>query len=219
MKLNNRGMSLMELLVSIVLVGIVLTFLFQLLVDLKNETDNNNYAYNNQINRTESIYTIEQDLNKYALLGVEDKSTGRNIIINFYFKKGKDTKTAVLKTATNISTNEFGDEVKKYYLRYTSVDDIKYSWEMKGAEIDPCGSVEYYLDSVSNNYYFKMNIYLYNIVYHERNKKNKNNAVDDIEITYAGEKDDLITTNGSYLTGSTKGDKKIVTCAINRKYQ
>ena len=212
MKLNNKGMSLMELLVSIVLVGIVLTFLFQLLVDLKNETDNNNYAYNNQVNRTEAIYTIEQDLNKYALLGVEDKSTGGNIIINFYFRKGTDTKTAVLNTATSTSTNEFGIEDTKYYLRYTSVDAVKYSWEMKGADIDPCGSFNYYIDSASANYYFKMNIYLYNSVYHERNNKNKNNAVDDIEITFAGEKDDLITTNGAYLTGSTKGDKQIGIC-------
>ncbi len=212
MKLNNKGMSLMELLVSIVLVGIVLTFLFQLLVDLKNETNNNNYAYNNQVNRTEAIYTIEQDLNKYTLLGVEDKSTGENIIINFYYRKGNDTKTASLNTAITTSTNELGDEVKKYYLRYTSVDTVKYSWEMKGAEIDPCGMFSYYLDSASGNYYFKMNIYLYNSVYHERNNKDKNNAVDDIEITYAGKKDDLITTNGSYLTGSTKGDKKIGIC-------
>ena len=211
MKLNNKGMSLMELLISIVLVGIVLTFLFQLLVDLKNETDNNNYAYNNQINRTEAVYTIQKDLSKYTLLGIEDKSTGENIIINFYYRKGNDTKTAVLSTSS-ISTEVLGKTVTKNYLRYTDVSSEKYSWEMKGAEIDPCGLFNYYIDSSSKNYYFKLNIYLYNNVYHERNNKEKNNAVDDIEITYTGAKNDLITTNRAYLTGSPKRDKNIGTC-------
>lgn len=213
MKLNNKGMTLMELLISIVLVGIVLTFLFQLLVDLKGETDNNNYAYNNQVNRTEAIYTIEKDLLRYTLLGIEDASTSENFIINFYFQKGSSNKTAVLTVDKKSSLNETNVEVTKYYLRYISATGEKYSWEMKGAEIDLCGLFTYYVDSASNNYYFKMNIYLYNSTYHEGNNKNKNNAVDDIEITYAGEKKDLIIVNGDYLTGNTKTEEKIGICA------
>lgn len=214
MKLNDKGMTLMELLISIVLVGIALTFLFQLLADLKNETSNNNYAYNNQVNRTEAIYTIEQDLFSNTLIGLENKSTEDSLIINFYYKKGNATKTAVLETATNTYTDEvLKEEITKYYLRYTNVDGEKYSWEMKGAKIDPCGSFTYYLDLASNSYYFKLNIYLYNSVYHEKNNEETNNAVDDIEITYAGLKDDLVTTNGSYLTGSPKRNKPIGICA------
>lgn len=214
MKLNDKGMTLMELLISIVLVGIALTFLFQLLADLKNETSNNNYAYNNQVNRTEAIYTIEQDLFSNTLIGLEDKSTEDSLIINFYYKKENASKTAVLETATNIYTDEvLKEEITKYYLRYTNVDGEKYSWEMKGAKIDPCGSFTYYLDLASNSYYFKLNIYLYNSVYHEKNNEETNNAVDDIEITYAGLKDDLVTTNGSYLTGSPKRNKPIGICA------
>lgn len=214
MKLNDKGMTLMELLISIVLVGIALTFLFQLLADLKNETSNNNYAYNNQVNRTEAIYTIEQDLFSNTLIGLEDKSTEDSLIINFYYKKENASKTAVLETATNTYTDEvLKEEITKYYLRYTNVDGEKYSWEMKGAKIDPCGSFTYYLDLASNSYYFKLNIYLYNSVYHEKNNEETNNAVDDIEITYAGLKDDLVTTNGSYLTGSPKRNKPIGICA------
>ena len=55
--LNNKGMSLMEILVSIILISVVLVFLFELLIDLKNESKNNDYASNNQINRMEIIYT------------------------------------------------------------------------------------------------------------------------------------------------------------------
>ena len=181
-------------------------------MDLKNETDNNNYAYNNQVNRTEAIYTIEKDLLKYSLLGVEDVRVGDSITINFYYRKGSETKTAVLYTTSTTTQDALGDDITKHYLRYTDVEGQKYSWEMKGAEIDPCGFFTYYIDNSSNSYYFKLNMYLYNTVYHDRNNKDRNNAVDDIEITYSGEKGDLITTNGNYLTGNTKIEKEIGIC-------
>lgn len=212
MKLNNKGMTLMELLISIALVGLVLTFLLQMLNDLEHETDNNNYAYNNQVNRTDVVYTIEKDLQKYNLLGIEDASTNGNIIIKFHYIKNNSTTTATLTSAKNEYKDELGDTKEKYYFRYTSYSGEKYSWEMKGATIDTCGTFKYYIDNTSNSYYFRINIPLYNSVYHERNNEDKNNAVDDIEITYAGVKSDLITTNGSYLTGNKKIEKNIGTC-------
>lgn len=212
MKLNNKGMTLMELLVSIVLVGIVLVFLLQLLTDLEHETENNNYAYNNQVNRTDAIYTIEKDLQKYNLVGIEDASADGNLILKFYYISGNDTKTVTLKSDSNEYTDELGDIRTKYYLRYTSYSGEQYSWEMKGAQIDVCATFNYYVDNNSNSYYFKINIPLYNSVYHERNNKDKNNAVDDIEITYAGVKSDLNTTNGLYLTGNNEVEKQIGVC-------
>lgn len=212
MKLNKKGMTLMELLISIVLVGIVLTFLLQLLNDLENETENNNYAYNNQVNRTDVIYTVEKDLLKYTLLGVEDASSNGKIIIKFHYLKNDGVQTAILTSDTKTYNDELGDEKTKYYFRYTSYDNEKYSWEMKGATIDTCGNFTYYINSSSSNYYFKINIPLYNSTYHERNNKDKNNAVDDIEISYAGNKSDLITTNGNYLNGNSKVEKKIGNC-------
>jgi len=212
MRINCKGMTLLELLISIILVGIVLTFLFQLLIDLKGETTNNNYVYNNQLNRTEAIYTIQKDLNKYTLLGLKDSSVENSIAIEFDYIHAGETVTAVLTTDTVSATDEIGENVTKYYLRYKSADGQNYSWEMKGAEIDTCGLFTYYVDTVSNNYYFKLNIYLYNNIYHERNNKEINNAVDDIEITYAGSRADLIMTNGDYLTGNKELEKKIGSC-------
>jgi len=216
MKLNNKGMTLVELLISIALIGIVLTFLFQMLNDLHLETENNNYAYNNQINWTDTIYTIQKDLKKYTLTGIEDASTGDNIIIKFYFS-GKTT-PAILQSDYDEYTeySELGDEFevtkKKYYLRYTSFDQEEYSWEMKGAEINPCANFVYYKDNNSKYYYFKINIPIYNNPLNERNNKDRNNAVDDIEITYSNYLDDLILTNGSYLTGNAKIEKQIGYC-------
>jgi len=211
MKLNNKGMSLTELLVSIVLVGIVLVFLFQLLVDLESEVENNDYAFHNQVNKTEAIYTIQSDLEEYTLLGVEDISSSENIAINFHFQKGLDIKTAILSTSSSTEDTILGDTITTYYLKYINVNGEKYSWEMKSAEVDNCGLFTYYYDLNSNNYYFKLNIYIYNSIYHERNNKITNNAVDDIELVYAGYKGDL-NANINFLTNNEVGDKKIGAC-------
>lgn len=201
MKLNNKGMTLVELLVSVVLVGVVLVFLFQLLVDLKNESENNDFAYNNQINRTEAIYTIQKDLQKYTLVGVNNvSSTG--IEINFYYKEDLEN-PAVLKISES-------DE--KYYLYYSSVSDEEYSWEMKGASVDPCGTFDIYKDDNLNNYYFKLNIFIYNSVLHEQNSEQKNNPVDDIELTYAGDKN-YLETNPSYGLTQKTGTYDIGKCS------
>lgn len=212
MKLNNHGITLMELLVSIVLVGIVLVFLFQLLTDLQNETENNNYAYNNQVNRTDLIYTIERDLQKHTLKGIKDVSSNDNLILEFHFIDGNNTQITTLKSEYKEYTNNLGDTERKYYFRYTNFENDKYSWEMKGADIDTCGNFTYYLDNLSSSYYFKINIPIYNKVYNERNNKDKNNAVDDIEIVFSGNKSDLITTNGAFLTRNSKVEEKIGKC-------
>lgn len=207
MKLGNKGMTLIELLISIVLMGTVLVFLFQLMNDLKYETDNNDFAYNNQINRTEAIYKIESDLKKNTLLGIEDVSSNNLINLKFHYKYASGEKIATL--SSDKVTN--GDE-EKYYLRYTNFDGDKYSWEVRGGEISPCGKFTYYFDNLGNNYYFKLNLYVYTD--HDSNKFGKNNAIDDFEITYSGAKSDLVLTNQSYLINNASNHitKNIGTC-------
>jgi len=202
MKLNNKGMSLVELLISIVLIGIVLTFLFSLLTDLKNETDNNNYAYNNQVNRTEIIYNIEKDLLKYTLLGVEDASSNNKLILKFHFKKGDNKQITILESEEVTYKDEFGDNNSKYYLKYTDYDGNLNTYLMKGARINTCGKFVFDVDNYSNTYHFKINIDVYNNPYHERNNEDKNNAVDDIELTYLNYLDELDRNNTLYLTSS-----------------
>lgn len=186
MKLNKKGMSLMELLVTIVLIGIVLTFIFQLLVDLKNERETNNFANNNQLNRIEIIQTIGNDLNNYTLQSITNASADGNLAINFNYRGADGTKTATLSTSSSPTTDDFGDPDTDHYISYNSFNNEKHTWKMNGAEIDPCASFSFYKDNLSNKYYFKLNIYVYNKPYHERNNKTQNNAVDDIEISYVG---------------------------------
>lgn len=212
MKINNKGMTLIELLVSIVLIGIVLVFLFQLLVDLKNETENNNFAYNNQVNRTEAIYTIQNDLSnpEYTLIAIQDDSTDDKFSIKFVYEGAYNLPKPILEIEKVTTENELLGNMEKYYLKYTSIDGTKYSWEMKGATVDQCGLFTYKIDETANKYYFKLNLYLYNSVYHDRNNKDRNNAVDDIELTHTGNLNDI---EFSGLTNTESGYKKIGICA------
>ncbi len=202
--MNNKGMTLVELLISIVLISTVLIFLFQILLDLRNETNNNNYAYNNQIKRAEIIYTIQDDLNNYSLVGITDNSLNNNLVLNFHFKDRELIKIAKLETEKK------NDD---YYVRYTSFKGEKTSWKMEGAIIDLCALFTSHVDQNINNYYYKINIFIYNDPYHEKNNAEVNNALDDLEISYMGESSQLDLTNPDYLTNKEYLNEYIGACA------
>ena len=214
MKLKSKGMTLIELLITIVIVGIILLFMFTLLNELKNETDNNNFAYNNQTNKVDAIHAVQKDLNNYVLLGIKDVSVN-DLKIEFYYLKGNENRTAVLSSSNKTTTNALGKSITKYYLNYYNVDREENSWEMKDAVVDSCGLFTFYKEDIVehklNNYYFKLNIYLYNSNFHEQNNKNNNNVIDDIEITYAGY-NTYLENNTSFLTNSNITNKKIGKC-------
>lgn len=67
MKLNKKGMTLVELIISIALISVILGFLFKILLDVKYETQNAGYAINNQINRAEIINFIEEEIKEKQL--------------------------------------------------------------------------------------------------------------------------------------------------------
>ncbi len=211
MKLNNKGMTLIELLMSIGLIGIVVVFLFQLLVDIKSETNNNSFAYNNQINKLEVIYQIEQDLNNNLFVGLEDKTIGDVFIINFHFKKSQEIISTELRIDTEKEINKLNEEETVYYIKYTNYENKVTRWKVKDAVIDTCGLYTFYIDTDTSNYYFKLNLFVYNYPNHDLNNKENNNAVDDIEISYMGNKNDLIK-NSNYLTYEAISNKKIGTC-------
>ena len=66
-KLNNKGNTLIELIISIELMSVVLVSMVRLLVDLNNTNTNSVYAKNNEVVRSEIIRAIETDLNNYKL--------------------------------------------------------------------------------------------------------------------------------------------------------
>lgn len=175
MKLNNKGVSLMELLVSIILIGIVLVFLFQLLVDLKDETSNNEFAFDNQVNRAEIIKTIQNDLDKILLKDIKIYDSGRDISLLYYYNGAPSV------TSLDVSSS-FSS------LTYRDVDGNKNVWTLKNASFGSC--VDFYAYKLNNKMFYKINIKVY--TGNENNSVEKNNPIDDIEIS------GIISNNGSY---------------------
>lgn len=64
MKLNKKGMTLVEIIISIALISIVLVFLFSLLVDVKDINDEASINSDYLINKALILKNIEEDLDK-----------------------------------------------------------------------------------------------------------------------------------------------------------
>lgn len=174
MKLNNKGMTLIELLISLALISFVMVFLLQMLENVRNDSLNDDFAISNQSIRDEIIYTIEKDL-----LNESDFDIINNCNSN-------DLSTCTINITSNSSITISKDTVKEdkenktyYYLTYNNNDNI-HKWQMKDATIDTN------VDIIKNNNYAIIKIKIYNEIFNELNNINNNNTLDDIEISLYG---------------------------------
>ena len=188
-KLNKKGNTLIELIISIALMSIVLVFLMHLLIDLNNTNTNNKFAKNNQINRTEIIKFIEQDLNKNTLTKIEDNSTSNTLIIKFLFKDNKES--------TIIATNNT--------FTYENSENNKRLWTMKDATINTKKATVLYREGsyedngITNNVIYTLQIDIEIYTKNDLNKEKNNNLVDDILLSYYGKTSDFTSLTKSCL--------------------
>lgn len=68
MRLNNKGITLVEIIVSVALISIVLIFLFSLLIQVNNENSDNEVKSSYLVNQSTFIKQIEEDFLDYKLL-------------------------------------------------------------------------------------------------------------------------------------------------------
>lgn len=85
--MNNKGITLVELMVSIVLISIVMVFIFALLLDMKNEDYLSSSKSEDALNRSEIIHLIENDFINYKLSRVSQTScpSGAKFCLRFDF--------------------------------------------------------------------------------------------------------------------------------------
>lgn len=175
MKLNKKGSTLLELVISISLIAVILVFLTRLLVDLNNTQTNSDYAKNNQLIRAEILRSIENDLNSNTLIGITDASTSDTLVINFTF----NSKTSKISTTKDKFT-------------YTSINGKTRTWTMDGGIIYPNkANLTYKKDS--NNILYTLILDIEVHTSNDNNKYNNNNLLDDILITYMGKYKDFQT--------------------------
>ena len=172
MKLNNKGISLIELILSMVLLSTVLLIMYNLIFKVSALETMGGYAIKNQINRSEIIKTIENDLieNKLYSINVSNENNIKSIIFNF--------------SDNSISKMNIYNEDDKDYIEYIGKDGSKTKWAMNGASINYNGikvcssNIDSELKLLTISIMINTNVETNSIIY--------NNIVDDIVITYVG---------------------------------
>ena len=75
MKLNQKGITLVELIISMALISIVIMFLFRLLVDVRYGENNTDFNRVNQQTRAVILKRVQQDFLDRKLIKIKDSSS------------------------------------------------------------------------------------------------------------------------------------------------
>ena len=83
--MNKRGITLVEVVISVGLISVVMLFLFNLLLDMQYENSHASYLKENQINRANIIKTVEEDLmnNNLETINISVGSSSSTVVFDF----------------------------------------------------------------------------------------------------------------------------------------
>ena len=76
---NKKGITLVEIIISVGLISVVMLFLFNLLLDMEYEDRHSSYLKENQVNRATIIKTVQEDLMANSLENVTTTNNQDNI--------------------------------------------------------------------------------------------------------------------------------------------
>ncbi len=182
--MENKGFTLVELIISIALISIVVMFLFNLLTDVKASNNNTDFNRKNQQKRAIIIKTIQEDLTNRKLVGILNRhanelSSETIVNITFQFQDGNTFLKIVNEGENQYLIYENGSGSEKWNLEKQSQTThfnttcVKYTNSLFNSDLD---QGEYF--------YIKINIPI--VV-----NKNKVNNIDDLELFYIGLKKEL----------------------------
>lgn len=185
MKLNNKGVTLVELIISISLISIVIMFLFRLLVDVRYSEHNTDYNRKNQQTRAIIIKTIETDFLERKLIGLDDSLSNTNeFVVVFQYA---DTTNGRLSAKSDSITYTNADGTEKWL--------IEKETESTKLNIN-CITYQTSLTTNMTGEFFYISFTIPVSV-----NARKQNYIDDLEFFYLGEKKDLGTN--SFPTGKS----------------
>ncbi len=112
--MKNRGITLVELIISISLISIVVLFLFRLLVDVKYNDNKTDFARANQQNRAIIIKTVQDDFLDYGLINLTAQGNANELKIMFSYEDNKQGTLTV--HAHDIAYQKANGEIEKWLL-------------------------------------------------------------------------------------------------------
>ena len=166
MKLDNKGISIIELIISISLISVVMLFLYNLLSNVSFEKDDDYFASLNQANRIEIISTIEDNLMCYSVDNYEIKGDNE-----LELTSGSDTFNIKIDRANNkVSFNKDATTIGKWTIKNATIGKIT------------CNDVG---DGIETTKYTQCTIPIYTTNIND--SENNNNTIDDITFTFKKE--------------------------------
>ena len=198
MKLDNKGITLVELIISVALISIVIIFLFRLLVDVRYNNHNTDFNLENQQTRAMIIKTIETDFLEKKLVGLSDSATNTLTSITFFYKDGTSGVLTIEEDKVSY-TNPNGTE--KWLLQKEN-DFTKIAFQ--------CVTYRSSLSQPSlkeNGEFFSVKINVPIIV-----SSTSKNTLDDLEFFYIGEKQDILNLDSAFPIKLSLGNYYEATC-------
>lgn len=122
--MNKKGMTLVEVIISVGLIAIVMLFLFNLLIDMEFENKHASYLKENQVNRATIIKTVQEDLLNNKLNNVELSTSASSSTINFIFETFVSTMT-VTKDSITYGNESWPIEINGNDEAYYNFENIK----------------------------------------------------------------------------------------------
>lgn len=189
---NKKGITLVELIISVALISIVVLFLFQLFLDVRYSDRKVDYARNNQQERAIILKTIQDDFLDYGLIGLSDtSSTSTTLILDFTFNQEKQGK--LVATANSISYTKANGETEKWIL-----EDENMYYNVR--------CVSYTKNNLDEGDFYSILFQIPLVV-----SKKSGNAIDDLEFFYIGQKTDLLVDH--FVDKTTLGSYDINSCS------
>ncbi len=182
---NNKGITLVELIISIALISIVIMFLFRLIADVRYSDKNIDYARENQQNRAIIIKTVQEDFLERGLVGLSDSgSSSSQFKVTFTYADGTN---GILSVQADSVTYQNATGTEKWLLEKEN-GNTKYNVT--------CVTHKNSLFQDTNEEFFYMKFVIPVVV-----KADSANTIDDLEFFYVGKRKDV---NISNFTGTNK---------------
>ncbi len=185
MKLNQKGITLTELIVSIALISIVIMFLFRLLVDVRYNENNIDFNRANQQTRAIVLKTIQKDFLEKKLIKITDRTQNSGeFLLEFTFQDHSTGRLSVLRDTLTYTTNETTEK----WLLEKETENAHFGIN--------CVNYNTSVHSITNGEFFFIKFTIPVIINKQKN------YLDDLEFFYLGERKDILLDsfpNKSYL--------------------
>lgn len=195
---NNKGITLVELIVSIALISIVIMFLFRLLVDVRYNENNMDFNRKNQQTRAIILKNIQADFLERKLVKLEDNSNENQFILNITYAD-RTTGNLVVESDSITYTNEAGTEKwnleKEKESTHFGIHCVTYTTSLSDTVLKTEGD------------FFYVKFIIPVIV-----NASKKNYIDDLEFFYVGEKKDIGNLDDAFPNKITLGNYDATKC-------